>query len=62
MAHIGSFVPAEASLIGLTDRIMTRIHRYILKGIKKPNIFIDFFSTLLIILVMKVLLLIEVHL
>eukprot|EP00118_Oscarella_pearsei_P012511 m.92641 g.92641 ORF g.92641 m.92641 type:complete len:572 (+) comp36749_c0_seq10:12-1727(+) len=26
MAHVGSFVPAESALIGLTDRIFTRIH------------------------------------
>ncbi len=25
MAHIGSFVPAEQAIIGLTDRIFTRI-------------------------------------
>lgn len=28
LAHIGSFVPAEAALIGKTDRILTRIQRY----------------------------------
>lgn len=26
MAQIGSFVPAESAVIGLTDKIMTRIH------------------------------------
>ncbi|XP_065829272.1 mutS protein homolog 5-like isoform X2 [Oscarella lobularis] len=26
MAHVGSFVPADSALIGLTDRIFTRIH------------------------------------
>lgn len=26
MAHVGSFVPAEAALIGLTDKIFTRMH------------------------------------
>lgn len=26
MAHIGSFVPAEAAIIGVTDRIFSRIH------------------------------------
>lgn len=30
LAHIGSFVPAERARIGLTDRIMTRIARYLL--------------------------------
>ena len=25
MAHIGSFVPAKSALIGLTDRIFTRV-------------------------------------
>lgn len=25
MAHVGSFVPAEKAVIGLTDRIFTRI-------------------------------------
>lgn len=26
MAHIGSFVPADSAIIGVTDRIFTRIH------------------------------------
>lgn len=25
MAHVGSFVPAESALIGLTDKILTRL-------------------------------------
>lgn len=25
MAHIGSFVPADSAIVGLTDRIFTRI-------------------------------------
>jgi len=41
MAHLGSFVPAAAAKIGLTDRIMTRIQTHESVSVQKSTFTID---------------------
>ncbi len=39
--HLGSFVPAESALIGLTDRIFTRIHSRETATLNQSSFMID---------------------
>lgn len=41
MAHIGSFVPAEEAIIGMTDRIMTRISSQDSITVKQSSFAVD---------------------
>jgi DNA mismatch repair protein MSH5 len=41
MAHVGSFVPAEAAIIGIVDKIFTRIHTLESVSMKLSSFSID---------------------